>query len=177
MCDGRRRQIESPLCAPIQLQRQTTDCNLAPFSIDDRTTHFDLLRCIAIIDNSTAHARGRTLGRNLWRFDIHARPAMIENREVDGVGSNEPHISVDTTVKVEIGFERRNVWIVAVVDADNESVLILCAEAYGIAYVERESRVTADMRPDPPAIDEDLGYLVRAFEVKKDSFTAQAFIE
>ena len=99
---------------------------------------------------------------------------MVEQVDVDGVGCDEPDVSVNPAVEIEVSRKGRNVFVGAVVNFDGDDVLRACGAAQGVCDVEGEGRVTAAVPPDGATVDEHLSRLIRSLEVEEQAFAFES---
>ena len=139
--------------------------------MDDR----DFRRLRAVVRDAGAEANGRIAVGEAGRIEVDARRGVIEQIDVQRVGGDQPDIAVDPSVKREVGIQGRDVVVVPVLDADSERVRRV--EGDGVGHVESEGRVATDVRAHALPVHEDLGDLIRAFEIEEELLPAQRRVE
>ena len=90
------------------------------------------------------------------------------------VGCDQPHVAVNSAVKIKISRQRRDVGVETVINFNGNQIRLVIF--YIISYIERKSRVAADVFADEFVVDVNVCDLICTFKEKKNSLIFQVSI-
>ena len=117
-------------------------------------------RPAGFVGQRTFHHHFRRFGRHLRRADEDAAAAVIVKVEMHRPGRDEVGIAVKTAVEGEVGRERGNVGVVAIVHLHQHHVTRRRVGLQQLVDGQAEGGVAADVRPGFLAVHIHVGHLV-----------------
>ena len=94
--------------------------------------------------------------------------SVVKRGNADFIRDNEVDVTVESTVHIEVAYERHQVEALGVVDTHEQRVFLAVGDAVG--NLEHKGAVSAYMLTHVATIDEDIGHVARSLKAKEKTF-------